>query len=200
MKNFPIRLVFILTVLTGCNPTYQLDYDEEVEVKDFDWTKRLDGVTGSYYIVQGELLHGSNYKATYYKISLDNGDILDTLKNYKVDNEREHLIIDKEKTKYLSGYSEHRVDEPTDFKYQELTLKDYDRQYRGDHETFFMTLKTADNIEVIIKFNRDEFDFISDIVPYDKSKLIVIYNSESAGTDHPYFDHVGLLDLSKIIK
>lgn len=200
MKNLALRFVFILTVLTGCNTTFLLQYDEEVSIKDFEWSKRIDGVLGTYYIIQGELLHGSNYNSKYYKISLDNGNILDTLMNYKVDSERELLILDQEKTIYFNGYSDHRVDEPDDFKYQGLILKAYDRQYRGDHETYFITLKTADDIEKTIKFNRDEFDFISDILLYGNSKLIVIYNSQASGKDHPYFDHVGLLDLSKIIK
>lgn len=200
MKKLQIGFTLILFTFNGCNDTYKLRYDVEIKFADFDWTKRIEGVTGNYYVVQDELLLGDNYHATYYKISLDNGDILDTLENYKMIKEKEHLIIDKERTVFQEGYSEHQVRKIDGFKYQELILKDYDSQYRGDHETFFMTLKTKDNTERILKFNRDEFNFISDIIPFDNDKLIIVYNSQSAGTDHPYFDNVGILDLSKLIK
>ena len=111
---------------------------------------------------------------------------------------RESLILDSLR-EFKSGYSLYNV--PVDkHKYPKVTLKVFDRQYRGDEETFYLIVNTLTNEEFTILFNRQQFSFVSDITYFKDGKFVITYNGESVSDDQKYFNYVGLFDLEKIIK
>jgi uncharacterized protein (TIGR02145 family) len=172
--------------------------DYKFKVKDFVWNIKIEGQVGEIYLKGSNFIFGRNWDSTFLVISSDNGAILDTLKPFTIEKERECLIIDGT-GEYLSGYSLHNV--PVDKqKYSKVTLKSIDRHYRGDTETSYLIVNTLSNKEFTILFNRSQFDFISDITYYKDGKFIMTYNGEAASEGNKYIQHVGLLDLEKIIK
>ena len=172
--------------------------DYKFKLKDFVWNIKIEDQVGEIYLKDSNFIYGRNYDSTFIVISPGNGAILDTLNPYTIEKERESLIIDGT-GEYKSGYSLHNV--PVDKqKYSKVTLKDIDRQYRGDSETFYLIVNTLSNKEFTILFNRRQFDFISDITYYKDGKFIMTYNKEAASEVNKYTVHIGLFDLEKIIK
>jgi uncharacterized protein (TIGR02145 family) len=184
--------------MIGCNTTFLNHKDYKFKVKDFVWNIKIEGLPGEIYLKESNFIFGRNWDSTFIVISPDNGAILDTLNPFTIEKERECLINDGT-GEYESGYSLHNV--PVDKqKYSKVTLKSIDRQYRGDTETFYLIVNTLSNKEFTILFNRSQFDFISDIIYYKDGKFIMTYNGEAASEGNKYIQHVGLLDLEKIIK
>ncbi len=184
--------------MIGCNTTFLNHKDYKFKVKDFVWNIKIEGLPGEIYLKDANFIFGRNWDSTFIVISPDNGAILDTLKPFTIEKERECLINDGT-GEYESGYSLHNVPVNKQ-KYSKVTLKSIDRQYRGDTETFYLIVKTLSNKEYTILFNRSQFDFISDITYYKDGKFIITYNGEAASEGNKYIEHIGLLDLGKIIK
>ena len=198
MQNRIILLTFISSLIIGCNTTFLNYKDYKFKLKDFVWNIKIEGLPGEIYLKESNFIFGRNWDSTFIVISPENGAILDTLNPYTIKKERECLINDGT-GEYKSGYSLHNV--PVDKqKYSKVTLKSIDRQYRGDTETFYLIVNTLSNKEYTILFNRSYFDFISDITYYKDGKFIITYNGEAASEGNKYIQHVGLLDLEKIIK
>ncbi len=198
MQNRIILLTFISSLIIGCNTTFLNYKDYKFKLKDFVWNIKIEGLPGEIYLKESNFIFGRNWDSTFIVISPENGAILDTLNPYTIEKERECLINDGT-GEYKSGYSLHNV--PVDKqKYSKVTLKSIDRQYRGDTETFYLIVNTLSNKEYTILFNRSYFDFISDITYYKDGKFIITYNGEAASEGNKYIQHVGLLDLEKIIK
>jgi hypothetical protein len=172
--------------------------DYKFKLKDFVWNIKIEGQVGEIYLKGSNFIFGRNADSTFVVISSDNGAILDTLKPFTIEKERESLIIDGT-GEYKSGYSLHNV--PVDKqKYSKVTLKSIDRQYRGDSETFYLIINTLSNKEFTILFNRRQFPDIADITYYKDGKFIMKYNVEAASEVNKYIVHIGLFDLEKIIK
>ncbi|MFH0989283.1 MAG: fibrobacter succinogenes major paralogous domain-containing protein [bacterium] len=195
-------LILIMTIFSSfnimCNMTFLNHKDYTFKLKDFIWNIKIEDQVGEIYLKESNFIFGRNWDSTFVVISPDNGAILDTLKPFTIEKERECLINDGT-GEYKSGYSLHNV--PVDKqKYSKVTLKSIDRQYRGDSETFYLIVNTLSNKEFAILFNRRQFDFISYITYYKDGKFIMTYNGEAASEVNKYTQHVGLLDLEKIIK
>ncbi|MCX6150583.1 MAG: fibrobacter succinogenes major paralogous domain-containing protein [Ignavibacteriales bacterium] len=197
MQNRIIILILISSFI-GCNTTFLNHKDYNFKVKDFVWNIKIEGQVGEIYLKGSNFIFGRNWDSTFIEISSDNGAIIDTLNPYTIEKERECLINDGT-GEYKSGYSLHNV--PVDKqKYSKVTLKDIDRQFRGDSETFYLIVNALSNKEFTILFNRSQFDFISDITYYKDGKFIITYNTEAASEVNKYTVHIGLIDLEKIIK
>jgi len=117
--------------------------DYRFKVKDFVWNKKIEGLPGQIYVKDSNILFGMNCYSTFLEIFPDNGAILDTLKPFTIENEREY----------------HRVfNIPVDKqKYSEANLETIDRQFRGDEETYYLIVKTLSNKEFKILFSRGQF-------------------------------------------
>jgi hypothetical protein len=195
INNFILSLLALL--LLSCNTTFLNHKDFVVTQNDFDWTIKIEDQVGEIYLVNDKILYGRNWDSTFLELSEQNGQILDELNTFTIDKEREPLILDSIRV-FKNGYSLYNVSFQN-LDYSTLTLKAVDRQYRGDNETFYLILKTNEQEERVILFDRDEFSFISDIIHLNKGKFLITYNGESANSQHKYFQHIGLLDLDKIM-
>lgn len=172
--------------------------DYELKLKDFNWNTKIEGQVGEIYIKGSNFIYGRNHDSTFIEISSANGSFLDTLHPYAIAKERQCLILDGAR-EYKNGYS--LFDVPVDKqKYSKITLKVFDRQYRGDTETFYLIVNTLTNQEFTILFNRRQFTFISDITYFKDGKFIMTYNGEAASDQNKYLNYVGFFDLDKIIK
>ncbi|MCX6285211.1 MAG: hypothetical protein NTW31_13370 [Bacteroidetes bacterium] len=197
MKKIMIIVTLISAFLAGCHMNLNRK-DYKIKLKDFDWNTNIEGNCGEIYIKGSNFIFGRNYDSTFIEISSTNGAVLDTLKSYTVEQERECTILDKAGV-YENGYSLHNV--PVDKKkYQKVTLKIFDRQYRGDEETYYLIIKSIANPEFIILFDRKQFPSINDITYFKDGKFIVTYNAIAGYDQHKYSVYVGLFDLEKIIK
>jgi hypothetical protein len=195
INNFILSLLALL--LLSCNTTFLNHKDFVVTQNDFDWTTKIEDQVGEIYLVNDKILYGRNWDSTFLELSEQNGKILDELNTFTIDKEREPLILDSIRV-FKNGYSLYNVSFQN-LDYSTLTLKAVDRQYRGDNETFYLILKTNEQEERVILFDRDEFSFISDIIHLNKGKFLITYNGESANSQHKYFQNIGLLDLDKIM-
>lgn len=171
-----------------CNMTFLNHKDYRFKAKDFVWNKKIKGLPGQIYVKDSNILFGMNCYSTFLEISPDNGAILDTLKPFTIENEREYLRIFNihvDKQKYLAA-----------------NLETIDRQFRGDEETYYLIVKTLSNKEFKILFSRGQFFSIQDITYFKEGKYIMTYNGEAGSQNNkvPYTIHVGLFDLDKIIK
>ncbi|MCX6236767.1 MAG: hypothetical protein NTY07_04255 [Bacteroidia bacterium] len=186
MKIRIIILTFISISLTMCNMTFFKQKDFRFRVKDFDWTIKVEDLPGHTYTKDSKIIFGRNADSTFLLLSTDNGDILETLKPFTVEEEIEY----------------HRVfNIPVDKqKYSEANLETIDRQFRGDEETYYLIVKTLSNKEFKILFSRRQFFSIQDITHFKEGKYIMTYNGESGYDTIPYHIHIGLFDLEKIIK
>ena len=174
--------------------------DYKFKVKDFVWNIKIEGLIGEIYLKESNFIYGRNWDSTFIEISSDNGAILDTLKPFTIEKERECLIIAGTGENYGS-YSLYNV--PVDkLKYSEVNLETIDRQFRGDEETYYLIVKTLSNKEFKILFSRGHFFSIQDITHFKDGKFIMTYNGEAGSEDGkiPYKIHIGLFDLDKIIK
>ena len=199
MKNLIIISTLISSFLISCHITSLNHKDYKIKLKDFDWNTKIEGQVGEIYLKGSNFIYGMNYDSTFIEISSNNGTLLDTLHPYTVEKERECLILDPA-SEYKSGYSLHNVlvDQQ---KYAKVTLKAFDRQYRGDDETYYLIINTLTNQEFTILFNRKQFFSISDITYFKDGKFIMEYNAESGyDAQHKYTVHIGLFDLEKIMK
>jgi len=197
MKKIAIAVTLILSSLMSCNMISWKHKDHKIKLKDFDWNIRIEGC-GEIYVKGSNFIYGRNYDSTFIEISSTNGAILDTLHPYTVEKERDCLILDKASV-YGNGYLLHYVNVDQQ-KYAKVTLKAYDRQYRGDDETYFLIINTLTNQEFIILFNRKQFSSIHDITHFKEGKFIMIYDGEAGYDQQKYSTHVGLFDLEKIWK
>lgn len=198
MKNLIIILTSIVSFIMGCNMTSLNHKDYEFKLHDFDWNKKIEGQVGEIYIKESNFIYGRNHDSTFLEISPKTGAILNTLQPYTIEKEREPLILDSAR-EFKNGYSLYNV--PVDKqKYSKVTLKVFDRQYRGDTETFYLIINTLTNQEFTILFNREQFTFISDITYFRDGKFVLTFNGESATDYQKYFNYVGLIDLEKIMK
>ena len=166
--------------------TFLKHKDFRFRVKDFVWNIKIEGQVGEIYLKGSNFIFGRNADSTFLLLSADNGAILETLKPFTVEEEREY----------------HRVFKiPVDKKkYSEAYLETIDRQFRGDEETYYMIVKTLSNKEFKILFSRGQFFSIQDITHFKDGKYIMTYNGEAGYDKIPYTIHVGLFDLGKIIK
>lgn len=183
-----ILLTFISISLTMCNLTFLNHKDYKFKVKDFVWNTKIEDLPGKIYIKDSKIIFGRNADSTFLLISSDSGAILDTLKPYTVENERNYqrvfnIPVDKQK-------------------YSEANLETLDRQFRGDEETYYLIVKTLSNKEFKILFSRGQFFSIQDITHFKDGKYIMTYNGEAGSEDNkiPYTIHIGLFNLEKIIK
>lgn len=193
------NLIFSLLALLlfSCNTTFLDHKDFVVTQTDFNWTTKIEDQVGGIYIVNDKILYGRNWDSTFLEISEQNGQILDKLNPFLIDKEKEPLILDSIR-EFKDGYSLYNILlQKSD--YSEVRLKAVDRQYRGDNETFYLIIKTNEQGEKVILFDRDEFSFISDIIHLNNGEFLITYNGESANSHHKYFQHIGLLDLEKIM-
>lgn len=87
MKTKIIILVLISTCFTMCNLTFLKNKDYKFKENDFIWHTQIKGQPGCINIKDQNILFGMNCYATFLKVSPVNGDILDTLKPFTVDNE-----------------------------------------------------------------------------------------------------------------
>lgn len=195
INNFILSLLALL--LLSCNTTFLNHKDFVVTQNDFDWTIKIEDQVGEIYLVNDKILYGRNWDSTFLELSEQNGQILDELNTFTIDKEREPLILDSIRV-FKNGYSLYNVSFQN-LDYSTLTLKAVDRQYRGDNKTFYLILKTNEQEERVILFDRDEFSFISDIIHLNKGKFLITYNGESSNSQHKYFQYIGLLDLDKIM-
>ena len=192
-----ITIVIILTALLNSCHIGLNHKDYKIKLKDFEWNKKIEGC-GEIYVKGSNFIYGRNYDSAFIEISSTDGAILDTLKPYTVEKERDCLILDKSSV-FGNGYSLHFV--PVDpEKYAKVTLKAFDRQYRGDDETYYLIIKTLTNQEFIILFNRSEFSSIHDITYFKEGKFIVTFDGEAGYDQQKYSTHIGLFDLEKIMK
>ncbi len=192
-----LLIVAILTALLNSSHIGLNHKDYKIRLEDFEWNQQLEG-PGDIYIKGSNFIYGRNYDSTFIEISSVNGSFLDTLKPYTVETERDCLILDKSSV-FGNGYSLHFV--PVDqAKYAKITLKSFDRQYRGDEETYYLIITTLAKQEFIILFNRSQFSSISDITYFKEGKFIVTYDAEAEYEGHKYSNNVGLFDLEKIMK
>jgi hypothetical protein len=191
-------LTLISLFIVGCNMTSLNHKDYEFKLKDFNWNTKIEGQVGEIYLKGSNFIYGRNYDSTFIEISSADGACLETLHPYTIEKERESLILDSAK-EFKNGYS--LINVPVDKqKYSKITLKVFDRQYRGDTETFYLIVNTLTNQEFAILFNRKQFTFISDITYFKDGKFIMTYNGEAASDQHKYLNYVGLFDLDKILK
>ena len=197
MKTTISALTLIL-LFTSCNTTFLNHKDYELKLTDLKWNKKIEDQVGEIYLKESNLIFGRNLDSTFVVISPDNGAFIDTLKPYLIGKERESLILDS-LIEFKSGYSLFNVPVDTQ-KYSKVTLKVIDRQYRGDTETFLLIINTLANQEFTILFNREQFNFISDILFFKDGKFIMTYNGESASVDKKYLIFVGLFDVDQIIR
>src|SRR5450759_3169591 len=126
MKKRILILILTMPLFTMCNTTFLNHRDYRFRAKDFVWNIKVEGQVGEIYIKEPNLIFGRNWDSTFLVISPDNGAILDTLHPYTVDEEKEYhsllnIPVDKQK-------------------YSEVTLKTIARQYRGDEETYYLTV------------------------------------------------------------
>jgi hypothetical protein len=198
MKTTTVATLTLFILFTiSCNTTFLNHKDYEFNLTDLEWNKKIENQVGEIYFKESNLIFGRNLDSTFVVISPDNGVFIDTLKPYRIGKERECLILDSIR-EFKSGYSLYNV--PVDKqKNLKVTLKVFDRQYRGDEETFYLIINTLTNGEFTILFNRQQFRFISDITYFKDEKFIMTYNGESASDDQKYFNYVGLLDVEKLI-
>ena len=197
MKTIIPTLTLIILFTISCNTTFLNHKDYEFKLTDLKWNKKIEDQVGEIYLKESHFIFGRNWDSTFIVISPDNGAFIDTLKPYRIEKERESLILDSLR-EFKSGYSLYNV--PVDkHKYSKVTLKVFDRQYRGDEETFYLIINTLTNEEFTILFNREQFRFISDITYFKEGKFIMTYNGESASDDQKYFNYVGLFDVENLI-
>ncbi len=197
MKRILTTLTLIILVTISCNTTFFNQKDYLFKLADFEWNKIIKDQVGEIYLKESNFIFGRNWDSTFIVISPDNGAFIDTLKRYRIEKERESLILDNSR-EFKSGYSLYNV--PVDkHKYSKVTLKVFDRQYRGDEETFYLIINTLSDSEFTILFNRGEFRFISDITYFKDGQFIMTYNGESATDDQKYFNCIGLFDLDEIM-
>ena len=185
MKTRIILLIIISISFTMCNMTFFNHKDYRFRVKDFVWNTKIEGRPGHIYIEDSKIIFGDN-PYSYLEISSENGAIMDNLKSFTVENEKEYdrlRSIQVDKQKYSGAW-----------------LKKIERQYRGDEETYYLIVKTLSNKEFKILFNRRHFFSLQDITFFKEGKYIIAYNGEAGYDTIPYHVHVGLLDLEKIIK
>lgn len=187
MQNRVIIFTLISSFI-GCNTTFLNYKDYKFKVKDFDWNIKIEGLPGEIYIKDSNILFGSNTYSTFLVLSFENGAILDTLKPFTIEEERNYqrvanIPVDKQK-------------------YAEVSLKTIDRQYRGDTETYYLIVKTISNKTFTMLFSRSQFPSIQDITYFKDGKFIVTFNGEAGSEDDkiPYTIHAGLFDLDKIIE
>lgn len=182
--------IFVLTLIslsfTMCNLTFLNHKDFKFKEKNFDWTMKIEDLPGQIYVEDSKILFGGNSDSTFLQLSAENGAILETLKPFKVKNEKAYhsvfnVPVDKQK-------------------YSEANLETIARQYRGDEETYYLIVKTLSNKEFKILFSRGQFFSIQDITHYKEGKYIMTYNGESGYDTIPYHIHIGLFDLGKVIK
>ncbi len=186
MQNRIIILTLISSFMIGCNMTFLNHKDYNFKVKDFNWNIKVEGLPGHTYIKDSKIIFGRNADSTFLLLSSDNGAILETLKPFTVEEEKEYqrvfnVPVDKQK-------------------YSAANLETVDRQFRGDEETFYLIVKTLSNKEFKILFSRGQFFSIQDITHFKEGKYIMTYNGEAGYDTIPYSIHVGLFDLEKIIK
>lgn len=192
-----IILTLISALFNSCHMALN-HKDYKIKLRDFEWNTKIEGQCGEIYLKGSNFIYGRNWDSTFIEISSTNGAVLDTLNPYTVEQERECTILDKA-SEYEKGYSLHNV--PVDKeKYSKATLKVFDRQYRGDEETYYLIIKPLTNPEFIILFDRKQFPSINDITYFKDGKLTVTYNAEAGYDQHKYSVYVGLFDLDKIIK
>ncbi|MEI7491584.1 MAG: hypothetical protein WCK92_09310 [Bacteroidota bacterium] len=197
MKTIMTILTVISALLAGCHMNLN-HKDFKIKIKDFEWNTNIEGNCGEIYVKGSNFIFGRNYDSTFIEISSTNGVVLDTLHPYTVEQERECTILDKA-SEFENGYSLHNI--PVDKKkYLKATLKIFNRQYRGDDETYYLIVKTLTNKEFIILFDRKQFPSIHDITYFQDGKFTVTHNAEAGYDQHKYSVFVGLFDLDKIIK
>lgn len=193
------KIAFLILILfvTSCNTTFLNQKDYEVKLIDLKWNKKIEGQVGEIYFKDSNLIYGRNYDSTFIVISPNNGMIKDTLKPYIIDNEKECLILYSLR-EFKNGFSLYNI--PVDKqKYLKVTLKVFDRQYRGDTETFYLLINTKDNKEFTILFNRKQFTFISDIKYFKDGLFTMSFNAVSAWGDHKYVNYIGVFDIDKLL-
>ncbi len=200
MKKLIIGLyLFIITTCIGCfaDEMFSNSRSHKVKLSDLSWSKKMEGV-GNVYLKGENIIYGRNWDSTYTEISVENGDTLDILKPYTVEEEKQPLIINGT-TEYKTGYGLTPV-VTNSRKYACITFKNVSRRYRGANETYYLIVKTNDSEEISLIFNRKQFEFIADVTHLKDGKFIITFNGE-AGTDtQAYTNHIGLLDLDRIIK
>lgn len=188
MKTRTIFLTFTSLLFIMCNTTFLNHKDYRFRLKDFVWDVKIENLPGEIYINDSTILFGSNIYAKFLVLSIENGAILDTLKPFTVEVEKNYQRI---------------INIPIDKqKYAEATFKIIDRQFRGDTETYYLIVKTLSNKTFTLLFSRSQFPSIQDVAYFKEGKFIVTYNGEAGSMDDksPYTIYVGLLDLDKIIK
>lgn len=197
LTNLLIIFTLISTLFISCNTTFLNHKDFEFKIKDFIWNTQIEGKTGEIYLKDSNFIYGSNWDSSFIEISSNNGSFLDTINPYKVEKEKECLILDKS-SQYYNGYSLHNVSFSNP-QFSKVTLKALDRQFRGDDETYYLIISTPANLEFIILFSREQFSSIHDIAYFKEGKFIMTYNAESGYADHGYTTNFGLFDLEKIM-
>ena len=192
-----IILTLISALFNSCHMALN-HKDYKIKLKDFDWNTNIEGNCGEIYVKGSNFIFGRNYDSTFIEIFSVNGAVLNTLHPYTVEQERECTILDKA-SEYEKGYSLHNVSVDKK-KYLKVTLKVFDRQYRGDNETYYLIVKTLTNQEFIILFDRKQFPSINDITYFKDGKFTVTHNVVAEYDDHKYQAYIGLFDLEKIMK
>jgi len=172
--------------------------DYKYKEKDLVWNIKIENQVGEIYLKDSNFIFGSNADSTYVVISAANGAVLETLNPFKIEKERNCLIIDGSGESY-SRYTLYNI--PVDKrKYSKVTLKIVDRLYRGDTETSILIINTLSGKEYTISFNRREFPFVADIFYFQDGKFLIKYNVQAATIVNKYTVSIGLIDLEKIIK
>ena len=160
--------------------------DYKFKGKDFVWNTKIEGLPGQIYLKDSKIIFGRNADSTFLLLSSDNGAILETLKPFTIEEEKEYHTV---------------LNIPVDKqKYSAANLETIDRQFRGDEETYYLIVKTLSNKEFKILFSRGQFFSIQDITHFKDGKYIMTYNGEAGYDSKPYAIHIGLFDLEKIIK
>ncbi len=162
MKN----KIFLLTLISSfnicCTVTLLNHKNYKFNLDNLIWNKKIEDQVGEIHLENSKIIYGRNWDSTFIVISPETGDYLDTLNPYTVEKERECLIVDKA-AEFKSGYTLFNI--PADKKkYSKVTLKVIDRQNRGDIETFHLIVNTINGEEITIIFNREQFNFIKDIL------------------------------------
>jgi hypothetical protein len=131
-----------------------------------------------------------------YQLLLENGKIIDTLRRSEVILRKCEVIFD---TVALIGkiYEDHKfkIDIPPLYFVKAMFLCEKEAKYRGDKESFSLELISSDNEHMVLKFSRNYFYSIYDIVAFKNKYIIISFSPEYNRLDRL----IAIIDLTKFL-